>query len=107
MKLGARKSGEASLRLARPGALPPHMRADIVEVRDLYTRLQSRRQGHASALLRDVAKDADKARILLLLAVEDGEDRAALVEMYARHGFVTIQAEPTLMVRPHAGMVNG
>lgn len=107
MKLGSRTSGEASARLARPGALPLHMRNTVVEIRDLYTPPQHRGQGHATALLREVMVDADKTRSLLLLMVEDCPTHDALVAFYERREFVTIQRQPTIMVRPHAGMVNG
>lgn len=105
MKYGERRFGGARLRLTVPSALPAHMRAKIAELRGLHTAPGQRRQGHANQLMLNVALEADLGKFFLFLAVEpaegdDGMDKQALMEFYNRHGFVPIQAEPLLMVRP-------
>lgn len=112
MKYGERTFGHASLRLCSPSALPLHMRGKVVELRSLRTDPEQRRQGHADQLLRLVTVEAERSKKFLLIKVEPeaesvgpgGPDREALAAFYDRHGFVAIQPEPLLMVRPCIGV---
>lgn len=110
MRYGKRQYGGASLEVGVASALPVHMRKGIVMISKVFTEPAQRRQGHAQILLSSVAREADAARKLLLLKVGDGHEDAAtkqhLLSWYERNGFTPIQADPLLMVRPHAAMVN-
>lgn len=105
MKYGERRSGHARLRLAVPSALPATMRGKVVELRSLYTAPAHRGQGHATRLLEAVTAEADRTGYFLFLAVEPKGEISAieLAQFYRKHGFLPIQPEPLLMVRPNAG----
>jgi len=108
MRYGERSNGYASLRLAVPRGLPREMRGPVVELRDLKTNPPSaRRQGHARDLMEKVTAEADRDRFFLFLHVDPTGDMNAqdLLIFYGRLGFVPIQAEPLLMVRPFAGAI--
>ena len=109
LKYGERKHGGARLTLARPRALPEHMRGPIVEVRGLRTAVAARGRGDAGALMLETTVEADVAGVVLFLCVEpeEGVERDRLLAFYVRNGFLPIQAEPLLMVRPHVGMIGG
>lgn len=108
MKYGTRTHMGASLELGVAKALPVHMRGQILEISDVYTRPEFRRQGYASELLSSVTLEADLAGKTLLLAVGDGliggADRQGLIDLYGRHAFIQIQADPLLMARPPISM---
>ena len=97
MELGEREHEGASLVLGRSDALPAHLQ-DIIEVSKVQTPKLKRRQGLMTDLLMQVCDEADRERVVLLLAPE-GEEW--LRDFYARFGFATIQTEPeVLMARP-------
>lgn len=80
------------------------MRTQTRELSALEVPVESRRAGHATALMHDVCSEADEAGITLVLFVQPFNDpdmsRAQLAAWYARSfGFVPIQAEPMLMAR--------
>lgn len=69
-------------------------------------REEERGQGHASALLREVCKEADAAAVMPVLFVEPfdtGLSAVDLVAWYGRHGFAEIQAEPVRMMARQIG----
>lgn len=109
MRYGKRQYGGATLEVGVATALPLPMRKGIAMISKVFTAPECRRQGHAQRLLSMVAAEADLNRQLLLLKVGDGDEDAAtkqqLLSWYEKNGFAAIQAEPLLMVRPHAGMV--
>ena len=108
MKMGKWEYGGASLEIGIATALPVAMRKAVVMLSKLRTDADCRRQGHASALLAQVAMAADIADKMVMLKVGEGEDGAAskqdLVSFYERNGFLPIQAEPLLMLRTPLGM---
>lgn len=106
MKLGPRSNDQASLRLVKPRALPAHMHGDIVELTGLRTSPAHRQQGHATDLMLDVCLEADMAQRFLFLCVEPdgGMEINDLAKFYVRHGFMPIQADPLLMIRPHVAV---
>lgn len=69
----------------------------------VFTPETDRRQGHGSALLRNLCAEADEHRKVLLLMPKPygavGMDDAQLIEWYARFGFEAIQSAPVLMAR--------
>ena len=67
------------------------------ELTHLHVSEDARGQGHGSALMRDICAEADKERTVLMLTA----DTRRLAEWYGRFGFMLIQAEPLLMVRPN------
>lgn len=109
MKYGIRRHGSASLTLRKPQALPKHMRGPIVELHDLYTLPECREQGDASMLMLQTTLEADLAAVMLFLAVlpSDTTDPTRLVSFYGRNGFLPLQNDPPLMIRPHVGMTAG
>jgi GNAT superfamily N-acetyltransferase len=86
-------------------AIPGRLRAATREIRSVQTEPGAQGQGHASALLHEVCREADAANITLLLWPQPyGEhialSRMQLADWYARRfGFQTIQPEPILMAR--------
>lgn len=102
MNLGPRTNDHASLKLVKPRALPPHMQGDVVELTGLRTAPAHRGQGYAGDLLRDVCLEADMAQRFLFLCVNPGGGLTLkdLTQFYMRHGFMPIQANPILMIRP-------
>lgn len=105
MKYGARSHEGATLTLAVPTALPKHMRGPIVELRALHTKPDQRGNGYAAFLMLQTTIEADMAGYFLFLAVEpEGVDRQRLISLYGRNGFIPIQAEPLLMIRPPIGV---
>lgn len=103
MRYGKREHIGASLEIGVAKGLPVHMREGIVELSDLYTAPQFRRQGYADALMASVMVEADLAGKMVILTVGEGviggADKGALARFYQRHGFVPVQAEPLIMAR--------
>lgn len=106
MKLGPRSNEHASLKLVKPRALPAHMHGDIIELVGLRTSPAHRQKGWATELMLDVCLEADMAQRFLFLCVEPdgGMGLKELAQFYVRHGFMPIQAEPLLMIRPHVAV---
>lgn len=102
MRYGKRTYGGARLMLVIPTALPAKMRGRVVELRGLYTKPESRGVGDAINLMLATTTEADMGGYFLFLAVEPaaGTDRQRLLNLYLRHGFLPIQADPLLMTRP-------
>lgn len=101
MMLGSRRHKSASLRLTVPGCLPAEMHNGVREITSLEAT--ERRQGHATELMQSVCNEANHKRMVLLVqpdAYADGLETDALIEFYARLGFVRLQDEPVLMSRP-------
>lgn len=109
MMLGTRKLGYSTLKLSRPKALPEHMRGPFIELSALSTEEAKRNLGSALLLMKQVTREADLHNVMLFLSVapDDDMDAERLTRFYIAQGFVPIQTGPVLMVRPHAGMVNG
>lgn len=57
--------------------------------------MDDRGKGHATALMLQTTVEADMAKKMLLIMVED----VRLVPFYQKFAFVTVQREPLLMVR--------
>lgn len=106
MRYGERVNGAARLILAVPTALPRHMRGPIVEIREFQTDRGARGLGHATNLMLQTTMEADLGKYFLFLCVEpeDDADKQRLLTFYERHGFLAIQAEPILMIRPWIGV---
>lgn len=94
MKLGKRKHKLATCVLSHSKELPFHLR-DIVEVSQVFTPEDKRKEGRASALLARICQEADENRTVLMLMPLDG-----LESFYAKHNFKRIQDTPVLMARP-------
>ena len=102
--IGKRANAYASCKLAVPTALPDDVQGPVVELRSLHTRKDKRGKGFARSLMADVCGEADKARRFLLLYVKpDDGDVEALANFYIHNGFIPIQAEPIVMLRPFRG----
>jgi N-acetylglutamate synthase-like GNAT family acetyltransferase len=75
----------------------------LLEVKSVKTAKPQRHQGHATRLLEDVCKEADGAKMLLVLTPEQFDNgpigSKQLQSWYARFGFEVIQDKPVLMCR--------
>lgn len=94
MKLGKRKHKLATCLLSHSKELPAHL-SGIVEVSQVFTPEDKRKQGRARALLTKICQEADDCATVLMLMPDEG-----LVDFYAWHGFRLIQDNPPLMARP-------
>ena len=104
MNTGARTHGAASLQVRVSMALPKHLRERTREITKVHTPASEQNKGLASALMRQVCEEADKAGITLVLWPRPyGDDIAMSSGMlqlwYAEFGFRVIQPEPVLMAR--------
>lgn len=101
MAPGRRYHDAASLTVAIPSGLPPHMHGRVRELLSIEVPEDQRRQGLATKLLRDVVMEADREGKTLLLWVKPygtmGE--RDLIAWYRRFGFEVIQPQPVLMAR--------
>ena len=100
MTPGLRKHKSATARIAVPMGLPEEMRDQIRELIDVHS--ENQRKGHASALLRNLCKEADADWLTLLVQVyayDDGMSSEQLRKWYAKFGFVLVQEDPMLMAR--------
>ena len=111
MKTGIVTAGPASARVAYSQMVPVSQRGQVRELAAIRVPAESRRQGHASALLRKVCGNADAGQITLILKVEpfDGKpvDTGRLAEFYERFSFVAIQAAPLVMARMPNRVLHG
>ena len=101
MEPGERHHGAASARIRLCPGLGPKLQASTLELCDLRVPQEQQGRGHASALLREVCKEADAAGVMLVLFVEPfgtGLSADDLVAWYGRHGFAEIQARPVRMM---------
>lgn len=107
MRYGKREYMGASAEIGVAKSLPVHMRAGLVELSNLFTTPQHRRQGYANTLMCMITAEADVAGKVLMLAVGDGliggASKQQLLSFYERHRFMPIQASPLLMARPPIG----
>jgi GNAT superfamily N-acetyltransferase len=97
--IGARTHEGASLSLEVPLSVPAHLRGAVREVHNLKSEEQ--RKGHASALMRKVCAEADRAGKVLMLMVNQ-EQNEGLVKFYNRFGFKATKdgyETPIVMVR--------
>lgn len=104
MKTGRRKQGHAEVVVRPATGLPSTMQADVYELVKLHTDPAYRGRGEARSLLLSICMDADLTGKFLLVHVDPGDDTTTLKELaefYSSMGFLPIQAEPLLMVRPH------
>ena len=72
----------------------------------LYVEPDSRKQGQASALLKQVIKESNEAGLSLIVEPKpygEGIDQLSLTKLYAKHGFVQIQKQPLIMYRKATG----
>jgi GNAT superfamily N-acetyltransferase len=104
VNVGPRSHEAASLQIRVSVALPRRLRDRTREITKVHTAAADQRQGHATALLREVCDEADQAGITLILWPRPyGDDialsQAMLIDWYARFGFRVIQPEPVLMAR--------
>jgi ribosomal protein S18 acetylase RimI-like enzyme len=104
MKPGKIKHDHASVRVSYSQAIPVHMRGQVRELSGLVVDSAQRGHGHAKALMQQVMTEADQAGVFLLVIVEPFDDAPmetdALSAWYERMGFVEIQHQPKVMVRP-------
>ena len=106
MELGERHHGAASARIRLCPGLGPKLQASTRELCDLRVPQEQQWRGHASALLREVCKEADAAGVMLVLFVDPfdtGLPADNLAAWYGRHGFAEIQAEPVKMMASQIG----
>ena len=110
MKTGTIQLGPASLRLGYSGLIPGHLRGKLREISSLLVDQAARGKGAASALMREVVRQADQSSVALLVIVEPFEDgpmdEAGLREWYSRLGFTEIQLMPCVMVRAPQPILN-
>lgn len=95
MNTGTIRHKGASCRVAIPKGLPVDMWQDIREIASLEVPEELRGRGIGSALMRKLARDADRSRKVLFLTAAE----PALVPFYERFGFGVIQFDPILMSR--------
>ena len=106
MDIGPRHHGAASARIRLCPGLDPKLQDSTRELCDLSTPQEHQGRGHASALLRDVCREADEAGVMLVLFVDPfgaGLSAGDLAAWYGRHGFAEIQAEPVRMMARQIG----
>ena len=99
MNPGIRKLKSASLRVASPTGLPSEMQDHVRELIDVQSN--NPRKGHATALLNNVCKEADRDWLTLMVQVkpfDDGMGMDKLRRWYGRFGFVEIQQEPAVLM---------
>ena len=96
MNCGARSYGKASLMVAIPTSLPGRMQGRVREIVGVYVPEAHRRQGLATELLTRTAREASRKGAVLMLTLDDD----ALEAFYGRFGFIRVQRDPILMVRP-------
>jgi N-acetylglutamate synthase-like GNAT family acetyltransferase len=102
MKNGRHALGPASCVVSYSYAVPSNMRGKLREITGLQVKRSDRGQGHGTALLKQVAEEADKAALALLVVVEPYDSEKSqwdLGNWYRKHGFVDIQVSPRVMVR--------
>lgn len=94
------RAGAASAIVAESAAIPPHIRARVLEVRSVYIPENSRKAGLGNALVRKLCADADIAGNALFLMPEgaDDADTARLERWYSMHGFERIQDNPVVVM---------
>jgi hypothetical protein len=99
MDTGTRTYESASLLIAIPQAVPPHMRDGMREVLSVRTPAEDQRKGYATALLAAVCEEADAARkVLLLMPKQQGDmSQAQLIGWYQRFGFEQLPALPSVV----------
>jgi len=71
-------------------------------VTHLSVDTENRNNGEASALLKQLGKDADATQTGLILearGLDDTMDEVRLESLYKRHGFIVVQDSPKLMLR--------
>jgi predicted N-acetyltransferase YhbS len=69
---------------------------------NLTVDAQYRRKGLASNLLKQLGKEADQAQVAILVEVrpiEGNITQESLEAMYKKHGYISVQDEPKLMMR--------
>lgn len=105
METGWRYYGAAKLRIRQSMALPYPMRGRTREICALECAPEMRGKGHAALLMNQVCKEADAAKIVLVLWPAPWGDNPSLTvdelrEWYERRfGFVVTQPNPVLMAR--------
>lgn len=97
MKTGNRNYGPASLKLSYSQVAPAHLRGGLLELSHLECEESQRGQGYATELMELVCAEASKAKVLLMLMVDDDQKR--LMDFYSRFGFDVLQKEPLIMLR--------
>jgi len=87
--------------------LPEALHGNTLEIHQVWTDPECRNQGSATALLRQVCRDADAERITLILRAEaykseqNGLSQSRLEKWYHQaFGFQIVQENPTIMARP-------
>jgi N-acetylglutamate synthase-like GNAT family acetyltransferase len=86
--------GPATCRIRRCNKLSEHMVKHTRELCDLYVPPAERRKGHATALVREVLKQADAAGLVLLV-----RPPSDVQDWFGRFGFMKIQDAPLLLAR--------
>ena len=103
MEPGIRSTGPAWLQLVRMAGIDKTVTAGLLEVKSVQTAKPSRRQGHASRLLRAICAEADKDGTILVLTPAQFDNgpigTQQLKGWYERFGFAVIQEKPVLMCR--------
>lgn len=102
MKPGIRKHKSATLEIRLPKSVPARLHENLREVFDL--KAETQRMGHGTALMQRVCAEADKARFVLMLLVDQDVDR--LIEWYGRLGFQPAlegRQAPVVMIRAPGG----
>jgi N-acetylglutamate synthase-like GNAT family acetyltransferase len=105
MRYGIRKFGGASCLVSAALGVPEKMRKDIREISKLQCDPEQQGQGHATELLRDICKEADTKRMVLMLTVEPYGNSAPLTKDQLADWYGTtfdfnpIQQEPLILAR--------
>ena len=83
------------------GGLSDDEAAKVRLLSHVYTEPEHRQQGYANKLLAQIAKEADDARITIIVEPKayDESEFTDLQSFYKKHGFAVIQDSPLLMMR--------
>lgn len=94
MKNGTIALGNASLHLGYSGIIAPNKRGLLREITEFYVPEEHRGKGDGTELLNEVCDQADQDNIILMITA----DNQRLQSFYCRHGFVTIQDMPVILM---------
>lgn len=94
MSPGTLTLGNASLHVGYSGIIEPHQRGLVREITEFFVPEEHRGNGEGTALLDDVCSQADINGLMLIIIA----DTPRLQSFYARHGFMTIQDEPVILM---------
>jgi len=96
MTPGIRRNFFSRLELQHMDGIEESAKGQLLQLVALQTAPEHRKQGHATSLLNAVCKEADEAKVILVLSPES--DDKLLREWYAKFGFEAIQFKPVVLM---------